>query len=115
MAAEKNFENKIKSYLEKNSCWFVKFFANAYTKIGVPDILACVNGWFVGIEVKAPNGKPSELQKYNVKKLNSCNGFAVIVKPEQFDDLTYMLKCLELNDEEQARLYCNRINTPYGI
>lgn len=115
MAAEKSFENKIKKFLEENACWFVKFFANAYTKVGVPDILACVNGYFVGIEVKAPHGKPSELQKYNVKKLNTCHGMAVIVKPDQYDDLTYMLRCLIYNDEEQAREICNKINTSWGI
>lgn len=33
---EKVFENRIKKYLEKNNCWFVKFFANAYTSSGIP-------------------------------------------------------------------------------
>lgn len=115
LAAEKNFENKIKKFLEENKCWFVKFFANAYTKIGIPDILACVNGHFVGIEVKAPHGVPSELQKYNIRKINEYNGFAVIVKPEQFDDLTYMLRCLMYSDKEQAREISKKINTTWGI
>ena len=28
MAAEKNFENRLKKFLEDEGCWFVKFFAN---------------------------------------------------------------------------------------
>lgn len=38
---EKNFENRIKKYLEKQGCWFVKFFANAYTSSGIP-LIYCV-------------------------------------------------------------------------
>ena len=91
MAAEKNFENRVKKFLEDERCWFVKFFANAYTKSGIPDLLVCCNGFFVGVEVKAPNGKPSELQKRNVRKINQYGGFAVILYPDQFDDFKEMI------------------------
>ena len=62
MAEEKRFETKVKNFLESQGAYFVKFFANSYTKKGVPDVLACVGGYFVGIEVKAQNGHASELQ-----------------------------------------------------
>lgn len=68
MPAEKTFENKVKAFLESVGAWHVKFFANRMTRVGVPDILACVNGYFVAIEVKAQNGKPSELQMVWYKK-----------------------------------------------
>lgn len=63
----------------------MKFFANSFTKSGIPDILACVNGYFVGIEVKAQNGKPSELQLYNIKKIREAGGFAVVLYPSGFN------------------------------
>lgn len=86
MAGEKNFENRIKKFLADRGCWFVKYFANRMTKSGVPDILACVNGRFVAIEVKATNGKPSELQIWNRDKIREAGGIAIIVYPEQWDD-----------------------------
>ena len=64
------------------------------TKSGVPDILACVNGYFVAIEVKAQNGKPSELQLYNVRKIRESGGFAYIVYPSGWDDLKEILEGL---------------------
>ena len=79
MAGEKNFENKIKKFLKDRGCWYVKYFANRNTRAGVPDILACVNGRFVAIEVKAENGKPTELQKWNVEQIKKCGGLAVIL------------------------------------
>lgn len=92
MAAEKQFENKIKIWLKEHGCYFVKFFANRMTKTGVPDILACVNGHFVGIEVKAQNGRPSELQLYNVKKIRESGGLAFIVYPSGWDELKKILE-----------------------
>lgn len=91
MAQEKNFENKIKAWLKDHDCYFVKFFANRMTKTGVPDILASVNGYFVGIEVKAQNGRPSELQLHNVRKIRESGGFAYIVYPSGWDELKEIL------------------------
>lgn len=85
IAQEKTFENKVKKFLEENGAWFVKFFANSFTKAGIPDILACVNGCFVGVEVKAQNGKPSELQLYNVEKIREAGGFAIVLYPSGFE------------------------------
>ena len=87
IAAEKQFENKIKKYLESRGAWFVKYWAGAqYTKSGIPDILACINGYFVGIEVKAPNGIASELQLHNVHAIRAAGGFAFALYPSKFDE-----------------------------
>lgn len=95
MAAEKNFENKIKKFLKDNGCWFLKYWAGAeYTKSGIPDILACVNGHFVGIEVKAPNGRASELQLYNLREIEKAGGYAFLLYPKQWEDFKEFIECL---------------------
>lgn len=87
MAAEKNFENKIKSFLKDNNAWFIKYWGGGqFTKTGIPDILACIYGHFVAIEVKAPNGKPSELQLYHVDQIRKAGGHAMILYPSAWDD-----------------------------
>lgn len=98
MAGEKNYENKIKAFLDKRGCWYVKFFANAYTKRGVPDILACVNGYFVAIEVKSARGKPSELQVWNRDKIRSCGGISIILYPDRFEEFKELIDGL-MHDE----------------
>lgn len=87
MGPEKIFENKIKKYIEDQGGWQVKFFANRMTKEGIPDILACIDGYFLGLEIKAQNGKPSDLQKYHCNKIRKAGGFAFIIYPSGFDDL----------------------------
>lgn len=95
MAAEKNFENKIKQFLKDKGAWFIKYWAGGqFTKTGIPDILACVNGYFVAIEVKGPNGKPSELQLYNIDKIRKAGGIAVVLYPDQFDKFKIMINDL---------------------
>jgi hypothetical protein len=101
----------LKKFLEDEGCWFVKFFANAYTKSGVPDILCCCNGYFVAVEGKAPNGRPSELQKYNIRKINSgSHGFGVILYPNDFDDFKTMIAFLKDDCSYSASIIRYRIN-----
>lgn len=111
MAAEKNFENKIKNFLKEQDAWFIKYWAGSrFTKDGVPDILACVNGYFVAIEVKAPNGKPSELQKYNVRKINEAMGIAVILYPDDFNLFKNLVESLIHGRLRDAFILTNEIN-----
>ena len=97
MAQEKQFENQIKKYLTEHGIWHVKYFANGFTKAGIPDILAVCNGHFLAIEVKSESGKPSELQLHHIEKIKQSGGHAVIVKPSQFDELKQLIE--ELKNE----------------
>lgn len=87
MGPEKTFENKIKKFIEGQGGWQVKFFANSFTKNGIPDILACVNGYFLAVEVKAQNGHPSELQLHHCNEIRKAGGFAYVVYPSGFEKL----------------------------
>lgn len=92
MAEEKLFENKIKRWLKDHGCWFVKYWSDGkFTQNGVPDILACVGGCFVGIEVKASNGRPSELQLYNIRQIRKAGGYAWVVYPSGWETLQAFL------------------------
>lgn len=91
MAQEKNFENKIKRYIEELGGWQVKFFANRMTKNGIPDLICCVGGYFVGIEVKAQNGHPSALQLHHCSEIRKAGGFAFIVYPSGWEQLKVFL------------------------
>lgn len=86
MAAEKNFENKVKSFLKDSGCWFLKYWGGAaYTKSGIPDILVCCKGRFIGVETKAPKGRPSDLQIYNLRQIDRAGGLAILLYPKDYD------------------------------
>lgn len=96
MAAEKNFENKVKKFLEEKNCWFLKYWGGAaYTKSGIPDLLVCCNGHFLGVEIKAPKGKPSPLQIHNLKKIDEAGGIAVLLYPDNFETFKTMIELMQ--------------------
>lgn len=130
MAAEKNFENKVKEYLEESGAWHIKYWGGAkYTKSGIPDILVCLNGCFLAIETKAPTGKPTPLQLHSIKKIREAGGIAIVLYPEQWDMFRDMVKSInlvrfdyedyqyefdnKLSDEDKERLYGKNKSTDY--
>ena len=100
----------MKKFLDEQGCWQVKFFANAYTKRGIPDLLVCYRGHFIAVELKAPNGKPSELQKWNIVKINEAGGIGVILRPDQFEDFKHMIYYLKHDKVHEALRVAANIN-----
>lgn len=98
MAAEKNFETKVKKFLDEQGCYYIKTHGDRFSKKGVPDLIICCNGFFLGVELKAANGKPSELQKYHVELIKKAGGLSMILYPdgyEEFKELVLFLKGFE--------------------
>lgn len=80
------FQKKILNFLEKNKIYAVKQNASALTKSGIPDIISNIRGLFVAIEVKKDKySKTTELQKYNIKKINDLNAIAIVLRPDKFN------------------------------
>ena len=49
-----------------------------YQELGIPDILACFHGRFVGIEVKMPGERPSKAQLYQLNKIRMAGGIGLV-------------------------------------
>lgn len=49
--------------------------------IGTPDIMGCIGPFFVAIEVKSKQGKPSPLQQLKIDKILKTGSFACVVYP----------------------------------
>lgn len=76
--SEKRIENQIKQYLDSIGAWHIKTHGNMFSRAGTPDVLACVNGRFVAIEVKQPGGRVSPLQMAHIKLINQAGGVAFV-------------------------------------
>jgi Holliday junction resolvase len=86
MLTEKQLENKIKRFLADQGAYYFKHFGCKFSKAGVPDIVGCLNGRFVGIEVKREDGKVSEIQKINLEQIRKAGGIALVVRPSGFEE-----------------------------
>ena len=91
MASEKNFENQVKKWLKEHGAWYVKTWSNGVQRSGIPDLLICWKGRFIALELKAENGRASELQKHEVMKIKESGGIALFVYPSQFEWLKNFL------------------------
>lgn len=78
---------EITDWLASIGAWYVCTNSQGYGRKGIPDILACVRGKFVAIEVKVLPDKPSPWQVRELKAAQAAGGIAII---------TYSLKALRL-------------------
>jgi len=97
MISEKKFETKVKSWLrqsqkEGHPIKFIKVWGGGYQKAGIPDLICCINGIYFEVELKASTGRPTELQKHNIKLTNSANGIGIILYPEGFEQFKIIVK-----------------------
>lgn len=92
---EKVFENKVKDFLKEQGCWYLKTWSNGVQRSGVPDLLICCNGYFLGVELKAERGKPSKLQLWNIDEIRKAGGIAIVLYPDQFKAFQDLVCCVK--------------------
>lgn len=115
MAEEKLFENKLKRWFHSIGIypagfpaermaapiigWYTKIWGGGFQKSGIPDIIACVKGHFISIELKAESGRASELQKLNTHRIRDSGGSGIFLYPSGFEgfknDLLHMIEMLK--------------------
>ena len=101
MAQEKNFENKLKKWLKSQGIYPLGTPANKmttppvgyyekrwgggqFTKSGLPDMHIVVNGISIEIELKAENGKVSELQLQKINQIRESGAIGFVAYPDDF-------------------------------
>jgi len=63
--------------------------------VGTPDILACVAGHFISLELKRDDkAKTTPIQDYNLKKIKEAGGKTYVVTPANWDEVFAELKSL---------------------
>lgn len=77
---EKYLENKIKKYLTSINAFWFKVHGSSFMVSGLPDIVVCLNGRFIGIEVKRPDGKgiQSDVQKVQEESIKRAGGIYIL-------------------------------------
>ena len=88
----------IKKYLASlgSDVFYWKEHGGPYGTSGVPDIICCYKGRFLGLEVKLPTGTLTELQKRAIEKINRAGGIA-----SRVESVADVQKIIAQVDEEE--------------
>lgn len=88
-------ESKVKKSVTATLDYFGAYYffpaTGGYGRSGVPDIVACYNGRFIGIECKARKNEPTALQQRELKRIKTCKGYALVVNEDNVDDVHDLL------------------------
>lgn len=92
MTPEAKVKKQVKKILDDIGAYHFSPMTGGYGKSGVPDIIACYKGKFIGIECKAKNNKPTELQKYNMEQIKSNGGLSIVINDSNIESLLTTIK-----------------------
>ena len=95
---ERDVVAAIRKYLASlgSDVFFWKEHGGPYGTSGVPDIICCYKGRFLGLEVKLPTGALTELQKRAIEKINRSGGIA-----SRVESVADVQKIIAKVDEEE--------------
>lgn len=65
---------------------------HGYGRSGVPDIVACYNSQFIGIECKAGKNLPTALQVRELKSIEKAGGVTFVIREDTLDLLEHFFK-----------------------
>jgi Holliday junction resolvase len=87
MTPEAKVKAKVKKVLDKLNCYYFFPATNGYGRSGVPDVIVCFQGHFIGIECKAGKGKLTALQENELKKIQFNEGSTAVINEDNVDSL----------------------------
>ncbi len=78
---ESDLIRKISEYLKTVlNLYFWKEHGGMYGTAGIPDLIVCYNGRFIGLECKVGKNKPTVLQAVTIKQIINAGGYATVVR-----------------------------------
>jgi len=89
---------KRKAVVELQKLGMYIFFpaTGGFGRSGIPDIVCCYKGKFIGIECKAHGNKPTALQQSNLEEIVNNGGIAIVIDETSVFNLKQIIEETEL-------------------
>ena len=91
---ETKFKKQIIKFLDSIRAYHIPYFPTMYSPSGIPDVYCCINGNSFWIELKADNGKLSEIQVHQIEKMRNHGVTVHVLYPKDF---------------EEFKIWCNKL------
>jgi len=94
MTPEAKVKKKVVNVLKEHGAYYFFPATGGYGRSGVPDIVACFNSIFIGIECKSGSNKPTALQEAELRKIGAVGGHTLVVNEDNIIDVNNLLETL---------------------
>jgi hypothetical protein len=89
-------EGKVKdacvALLQRYGAYYFFPVMGGYGRSGIPDIVVCFNGRFLGIECKAGSNAPTALQEREMAAIRAARGITLVIRETNVNELEEWLK-----------------------
>ena len=87
LTPEAKVKKKVKEILDQMGVYHFSPMQNGMGRAGIPDIIGCLDGQFLGIECKAGKGTTTALQERELTRIQNAGGLALVVNEENMNQL----------------------------
>jgi Holliday junction resolvase len=88
---EKKVKDKVIKILRDNNVYYFYASTHGFGRSGIPDLVCCVGGKFVGIECKAGSNKPTELQLRELRAIQAAGGRSLVVNESNIHEVSEVI------------------------
>lgn len=94
MTPEARVKKQVVSILKRHGAYYFYPVTGGYGRSGVPDIVACWQGRFIGIECKAGDNVLTPLQEKNLQEIRMNRGIAMVITEK---DIPWLMTAMQNN------------------
>ena len=94
MTPEGKVKKAVTKILKDRGIYYFYPVTGGFGMSGVPDIVACFHGRFIGIECKAGSNTPTALQQKNLDDIEKAGGVALVINERNVENLVAILKLI---------------------
>lgn len=95
MTPEGKVKKQVTAILKAHGAYYFSPVTGGFGRSGVPDIVVCYRGKFIGIECKAGKGQPTALQLKNLAQIREQGGIALVVNEDTVDGVQELMQLLK--------------------
>lgn len=92
---EKKVKDKVAKILKEYGAYYFFPATGGFGRSGVPDIIVCHKGQFIGIECKAGSNTTTALQVRELEKIITAGGYALVVNEDNIADVVNIMDTIK--------------------
>ncbi len=99
---EGRVKDSVQKLLKELEVYFFTPVTGGYGRSGVPDLVCCVDGMFLGIECKAGDNKPTPLQYREMDLIRAAQGVAMVVRENNIEEVRLVIRQMRKGKHEAS-------------